>query len=150
MIATFYNYTGNPKKVLKQLTNGYTLPNIKPYADFSENNPYLIISYNQHIYYNCNYAIIDSSYYFITDRELQTGNKMVLTCHKDVLTDILTVDNRSIVNLPVIVSRSTTDYNSYISDTMQGTQVNYTTYSMAFDSDFALSANIIVCAIGGE
>lgn len=149
MVATFYNYTGNPKKVLKQLTNGITVSNIKPYTDFSRNNPYLIIAYNAQIY-NCNYAIIDGEYYFITDRELQTGNKMVLTCHKDVLTDILTVDNRSIVNLPVIVSRSTTDYNSYISDTMQGTQVNYTTYSMAFDTDFSLSANIIVCAIGGE
>ena len=149
MTATFFRYTGNPKKVLKQLSGGITVSNIKPYTDYSRNNPYLIITYNVQIY-NCNYVEIDGEYYFITDRELQTGDKMVLTCHKDVLTDLLTNGNNAIVNLPVIVGRSSSDYNSYISDSMQNSQANYTTYSIAFDTDFALNSNIIVCAIGGE
>ena len=149
MNATFYNYTGNPKKIKKDLGTGTNVSNFKPFEDFSEQSPYLIIGYNATIY-GCNYAKIDGHFYFITDRVLQVGNRMQLTCKKDVLTDILTNANQSVVNLPVIIERSTNDYNSYIADNMQSTQVNYTTYSIAFDTDFSLTGNIIVCAIGGE
>ena len=75
---------------------------------------------------------------------------MEITCKKDVLTDLLTNGNNSILNLPVIVGRSSSDYNSYINDSMQSEQVNYTTYRIAFETDFALNSNIIVCASGGE
>lgn len=149
MNATFYNYTGNPKKILKTLGTGTSVNNFNPFEDFSEQNPYLIIEYNASIY-GCNYAKIDGHFYFITDRVLQNGNRMQLTCKKDVLTDVLTNNNTTIRSLPVIVSRSATDYNSYISDSLQRSQVNYTTYSIAFDTDFALSGSIIVAAIGGE
>ena len=149
MNATFYNYTGNPKKVLKTLSSGYAYTGLKLYNEFSEQNPELILEFNSNVY-NCNYAVIDGKYYFITDRVLDNGNRMILTLHKDVLTDILTNANQSVVNLPVIIERSTSDYNSYIADNKQSTQVNYTTYSIAFDTDFSLTGNIIVCAIGGE
>jgi hypothetical protein len=149
MNATFFRYTGNPKKVLKQLSGGITVSGIQPFEDLSEQNPSLIVSYNPAIY-DCNYVVIDGHYYFITDRFLQTGNRIEITCKKDVLTDLLTNGNNSVLNLPVIVERSSSDYNSYISDSMQSEQVNYTTYSIAFDTDFALNSSIIVCAIGGE
>lgn len=149
MNATFFNYTGNPKKILKQLSGGITVTGIKPFEDFNEQNPALIIAYNPTIYER-NYVVIDGHFYFITDRFLQTGNRMEITCKKDVLTELLTNGNNNIVNLPVIVGRSSSDYNSYINDTLQGGQVNFTTYSIAFDTDFALNSDIIVCAIGGE
>lgn len=149
MNATFYNYTGNPKKIKKDLGTGTNVSNFKPFEDFSEQNPYLIIGYNATIY-GCNYAKIDGHFYFITDRVLQVGNRMQLTCKKDVITDCLTNNNASIVALPVIVERSKTEYNSYISDSLQRSQVNYTTYSIPFDTDFSLSGTIIVAAIGGE
>ena len=149
MNATFYNYTGNPKKILKNLSSGYVYTGLKLYNEFSEQNPELIIEFNSNVY-NCNYAVIDGKYYFITDRVLDNGNRMILTLHKDVLTDIMTNANQSVVNLPVIIERSTNYFNSYIADNMQSSQVNYTTYSIAFDTDFSLTGNIIVCAIGGE
>lgn len=149
MNATFYNYTGNPKKILKQLSGGIVYTGLKLFEEFNEQNPALVLEFNSSVY-RCNYAIVDGKYYFITYRLLQNGNRMTLTLHKDVLTDILTNNNQSVVSLPVIIERSTNDYNSYIHDSSQGSQVNYTTYSLAFDTDFSLSGNIIVCAIGGE
>lgn len=149
MNATFFRYAGNPKKVLKQLSGGITVSGIKPFEDFSDQTPSFIIAYNPAIY-ECNYVVIEGHYYFTTNKFLQTGNRMEIICKKDVLTDLLTNGNNSIIGLPVIVGRSSSDYNSYINDTMQGEQVNYTTYSIAFDTDFALNSNIIVCAIGGE
>ena len=50
MNVTFFRYTGNPKKVLKQLSGGITGTGIKPFDDFSEQTPSVIIAYNPTIY----------------------------------------------------------------------------------------------------
>lgn len=155
MNVSFYTIKDDPKKVTKTLGNAViTRNNIQPFDPLSEQEPVLILNYNS-AYDGVNYAKITKDgrdwYYFVDQPILTSGNSVSLQLRIDVL-----MTNRAeLLNLDVIIQRSSTDYNSYMYDDKQMGQVNRTTFSTVFPghfgtgNTFTYNGQIYVAAIGG-
>ena len=77
MEVTFYNYSGNPKVVDKTLGSAIaTAATLKPYRPVSDLKGEIILAYDSALY-AANYALLDSKYYFITDRQVLPGGQML-------------------------------------------------------------------------
>lgn len=128
MTVNFYKYTGNTKKINKAFAATYTSKTISPTDFYDDEEPQLILAYDSSLYNNANYCIIGSDCYFIRDRGLDTGNRMIFFLEKDLLT---TVKNE-LMNVEVIADRSSNLYNSYMNDPVQARQANYETINYEF------------------
>ena len=145
MTVQFKKYTGNPKKINKAFAATYTSKTISPTDFYDDDEPQLILAYDSQLYVNTNYCVIGSDYYFIRDRGLDTGNRMIFFLEKD----LLTTHKADILGCKAVINRSSSAYNSYMADQKQGGQVNYTTFSIPFDHTFDYGYWIYVAAIGG-
>lgn len=155
MNVSFYTITDDPKKVSKTLGNAVmTKNNIQPFDPLSEQEPVLIMTYNS-AYDGVNYAKITEGgrewYYFVDQPILTPGQSVSLQLRIDVL-----MTNRTeLLNLDVIIQRSSINYNSYMYDDKQRGQVNRTTFSAVFPghfgtgNEFTYNGQIYVAAIGG-
>lgn len=124
MEVTFYNYSGNPKIVDKTLGSAIaTASTLKPYRPVSDLKGEIILAYNAALY-AANYALLDSKYYFITDRQVLPGGQMQF----QLLTDVLM--SYDISNVPIIPARNTELNNPWIYDNMQPMEVAKTHYSL--------------------
>ena len=128
MTVTFYKYTGNPKKINKAFAATYASKTIEPTDFYDDEEPQIILLYNPQIYNNANYCIIGSDCYFIRDRGLDVGNRMILYLEKDLLTTV----KDELLNVEVIADRSSNLYNSYMNDPVQARQANYETQNYEF------------------
>ena len=145
MNATFCKYAGKNDTINKTLTTVATLT-IKPYNDFDDNNPYLIIAYNSAIE-DCNYCIIDGVKYFIETPIKNIGNRLELRLTKDLLSTYAA----ELMQCNAIIDRNSVNYNSYIHDESQKMCVNKTTFSIPLGSlTFSGNSPIIISLIGGS
>lgn len=128
MTVEFKKYTGNPKKIHKTFAATYTSKTINPTDFYEDQQPQLILAYDATLYANANYCVIGSDYYFIRDRGLDTGNRMIFFLEKDLLMTI----KDELMNVEVIADRSSNLYNSYMNDPVQARQANYETINYQF------------------
>lgn len=139
-----YKSTANPLQVdktnyLTQLIN-VTIPFNE---DYDTENGYIILRNNaQTAYSQCNYIRIDGVYYFADDPIYEVGYRVRFNLHKDVLMSNLT----EIMNVDIITDRTSKDYNSYIADTSQKTQVNRKIFSIPLGS-FSIGGSVILSTI---
>lgn len=141
MTVTFYKYTGNTKKINKTFATSYTPITISPTDFYDDEEPQLILLYDPRIYNNANYCTIDTDSYFIRDRGLDTGSRMILYLEKDLLTTV----RNELMNVEVIADRSSNLYNSYMNDPVQARQANYETINYEL---FHIGAPSPVCSYG--
>lgn len=145
MTAAFYNYRGKNNTIFKNLEY-IESRTIKPYNSFDDENPMLILDYIPAIE-NANYCVIDGVCYFVEIPSKDIGSRMVLQLSKDLLGTY----KEALGACNVITDRNTEDYNSYIADGAQKTQVNYTTFSIPLGSlGFTGNSPVIISLIGGS
>lgn len=124
MEVTFYNYSGNPKVVYKTLGSALaTASTLKPYRPVSDLKGEIILAYNSTLYAS-NYCLLDSKYYFITDRNVLPGGQMMF----ELLVDVLM--SYDISDVPIIPARNTELNNPWIYDSLQPMEVAKTHYSL--------------------
>ena len=114
MQIDFYDYTADNRIINKSLpeTPLQTVVSATPFRPLSDLTGTLLLAYNATAY-AANYCSFGGKYYYITDRELLTGQKMQLTCRVDVLKTYAS----AILDLPVWCKRSATLQNKYMLDT---------------------------------
>ena len=93
----FYNYSGPPNKIKKQLSAEPIVGNVSctPYEPFDDLHGYVIIGYNAAVE-ACNYCEIGGRYYYVTDFVKKTGSQLEVRLELDPLmtfkTEILSQD----------------------------------------------------------
>lgn len=147
MTVTFYTYAGVNNKLNKTndlvVVRGAT--NLKPFEDFDDENPRLIVDYDATLV-PVNYIKVDDYYYFVSSSAYQNGNRLIFELDKDVLMSNL----NDLLESEVIIDRSSSDYNSYIFDDRQKSQVNHTVFSIPIGNSFGFgSSGIILSTISG-
>lgn len=154
MTVSFYTITDDPKKVSKTVGNAILTKSIAPFEPMSEQEPTLILDYDAR-YDGINYAKVTKDgkdwYYFVDQPVLYPGQRVSIQLRLDVL-----MTNRAeMLQLDVIIKRSSTSFNSYMYDDKQMGQVNRTTFSTVFPghfgtgNTFTYNGQIYVAAIGG-
>ena len=104
MDITFYNYAGHNNVIDKGLgVIVKTITGAKPFQPLSPLIGELLLGYNEDVF-GCNYCTFLGKCYFITDKELLTGQRMRLICKTDVLTTYAT----DIKKIDVVCKRSAT------------------------------------------
>lgn len=147
MNATFYIYSGVNNKLNK--TNDLIVvrntTSLKPFEIFDVENPRLIVDYDATLV-PVNYIKVDDYYYFVTSPAYQNGNRLIFELDKDVLMSNLS----DLLESEVIIDRSSSDYNSYIFDGRQKSQVNHTVFSIPIGNSFGFGGGgIILSTISG-
>lgn len=161
MTVKFYSVTDDPKKITKTLgTVKKTVSNIKPFDPVAIHDPVLVLNYDS-TYYGVNYASVEDGsktwYYFVDEPVVDTAQRTSLQLNLD----LLMTNKDEILNLDVIIQRSSTNYNSYMYDSKQQGQVNKLIEQLFFNPDDRIrgSANrtfiyntnaVVVAAIGGK
>jgi hypothetical protein len=149
MTVQFYKYIGNPKKIHKTFSATYESKTINPTDVYDDQQPILILSYDSTIYNNANYCVIGSDCYFIPNRALETGQRMVLNLDKDLL-----MTNRAeIEQTRIIVERSTTMIDSWMPDTLEAHTVQKITQNYLIGnlrSSLVGSCKVILAAVGSR
>lgn len=146
MEATFYISTAPTRKIDKRnmLTEIKSINTLKPYENFDVETGYLILTYDEDLV-SCNYVKVDDCYYFVKTPVKRVGQQIVLELDKDPLMSNL----NEILNMNVIMDRTSSLFNSYISDDRQLGQVNYTAFSWGMGTWHWNNHNIVFVAIGG-
>lgn len=147
MNATFYIYAGVNNKLNKtnDLVVVRNVTALKSFEVFDVENPRLIVDYDVTLV-PVNYIKLDDYYYFVTSPAYQNGNRLIFELDKDVLMSNL----NDLLESEVIISRSSSDYNSYIFDERQKSQVNHTVFSIPIGNSFGFgSSGIILSTISG-
>lgn len=147
MNVTFYIYAGVNNKLNK--TNDLVVvrntTNLKPFEYLNVDSPRLIVDYDISLM-NVNYIKIDDYYYFVSSPAYQNGGRLIFELDKDVLMSNL----NDLLESEVIIDRSSSDYNSYIFDDRQKSQVNHTVFSIPIGNSFGFDSNgIILSTISG-
>lgn len=147
MTVIFYTYAGVNNKLNK--TNDLVVVRnttiLKPFEIFDVENPRLIVDYDVTLV-PVNYIKVDDYYYFVTTPAYQNGDRLIFELDKDVLMSNL----NDLLESEVIISRSSSDYNSYIFDERQKSQVNHTVFSIPIGNSFGFgSSGIILSTISG-
>lgn len=151
MTVQFYKYTGNPKKINKTLPTAVRTLTINPTDLYDDQQPQLILAYdtnNATVYNNANYCSIDSVYYFITDRALNTGSRMVLFLEKDLL-----MTYASEINATDIITQRDFMGDAWIVDPLQVRTVQKITqnYFMGdIGRGYTRGGRVILAAIGAK
>lgn len=128
MDISFYNYSGMNNVLQKTLSPVKTITDAKPFHPLSPLTGELILDYNVDIF-SANYCSFRDKYYFVTDRELMTGQRMRIICRVDVLMSY----SDGIKTAKVIPYRSQSDYNRYIIDTTQPIDVRTEHFNLLFN-----------------
>lgn len=86
MTLTFYNVGDAPNVVNKTLGDGVTVNDVHPVENCDMLNPSFILNQSTAANtYNYVYVSAFGRYYFITDRQLLRGNRVLINCAVDVL-----------------------------------------------------------------
>lgn len=149
MTVKFYKYTGNPKKIHKTIEQVGAAITINPTDFLDDQQPQLILSYDSSRYDNANYCTIDSDYYFITNRGVDTGQRMVLILEKDYLM----THQAELDQTDIIVERSTTRIDSWMPDTLEAHTVQKITQNYLIGnlrSSLIGSCKVVLAAVGSK
>lgn len=115
MTVTLYNNSSDPRKLYKSLSALGSSLTCNVTAPCSVENPSfkLLIDSNNYVI-KANYLYVSDwgKYYYITNREIQNNNEIILNCHIDVLMSF----KDAIRNTDVVCERSTSNVNKYIPD----------------------------------
>ena len=118
MKAIFFTITDYPNSIMKHYTANTAEISIQPYEPVNDLDGFIITS---KLYYDYNYVklsweakdsmdgnsdITIERYYFITSKELMTGERLKMNLHEDVLQTFAD----SIYKLPAIVGRTQSGY----------------------------------------
>ena len=143
----FKKYVGNPKKINKTFAQSFTSKTINPTDFIDDQEPQLVMNYDSSIYNNANYAVIGNDYYFITDRGLDTAEKMVLYLKKDVLE----TNKTELLQTDVIPLRVGNDINAFIHDD-QDINASYKDVQNYYIGELEFNANspVILAAMGSR
>lgn len=146
MTAELFIYNGIARKINKfnEMTSVKSYADLKPFEPFNVENPRLIVDYADGLA-DANYACVDGLYYFVVTPAYRVGERLVFELTKDVLMSNL----NEILNMNVIMDRTSSMFNSYISDDRQLGQVNYTAFSWGMGTWHWNNHNIVFVAIGG-
>ena len=147
MNATFYIYAGVNNKLNKtnDLVVVRNVTELKPFEVFNVDSPRLIVDYDVELV-SVNYIKVDDYYYFVASPAYQNGNRLIFELDKDILMSNL----NNLLESEVIIDRSSSDYNSYIFDERQKSQVNHTVFSIPIGNSFGFgSGGIILSTISG-
>ena len=121
MELKFYFVTNDPKTVSKTLGSVQGTTQCTPYEPISDIEGFVIIDYNASTRWVTNYVSLDGKYYFITNREAMTADRLKLYLKCDVLMNY--VNTNDFKNLTVYPSRSESEYNSWMMDGRQPYEV---------------------------
>ena len=112
MKVDFYKMTSSNNTINKIKKKQITL-DCQVYNDCDVVNPFLILNIND-VVFSCNYIYIEKfkRFYFINDITISEGNKIVITCHVDVLDTYWS----SFKDLPLNIIRNSNVYNLYMKD----------------------------------
>lgn len=149
LTVKFYKYTGNPKKIHKTLSQIGDSIEISPTDILDDQQPQLILSYAATRYNNANYCAIGSDYYFITDRGLDTGQRMILYLEKD----LLMTNQAELDQTDIIVERSTTMIDSWMPDTLEAHTVQKITQNYLIGDlrpSLTASCKVVLAAVGSK
>lgn len=131
MTAQFYKCQDDYRVCNKTLGNVVTnLTLIEPYSPLSDITGFIIVSYDAEGY-KCNYVVLGSKNYFITDRELLNGNRMRIILHVDVLMNM----NKTKVSVIPAKSEFVEESNMYIADSSYLFDSRVQHYNLFFDGD---------------
>lgn len=143
----FKKYTGTPNKINKTLSGVGDTKTINPTDFLDDQTPQLVMDYDGTIYSGANYVIIGNDYYFITDRGLDTAQRMVFELKKDVLE----TNKTELLQIDVIPLRVGNDINAFIHDDQDINAVykdiqNYYIGELEFNA----SSPVILAAMGSR
>lgn len=147
MDATFYTSSAPVKKLDKtdMLTTIKTLNGLKSFEAYDAMEGQLIVHYDDDLV-SCNYVKVEDWYYFVKEPIMRNGEQMIMQLTKDPLMSNLA----DLLEMSVITDRDTVKFNSYIYDSRQLGQVNYTTFSADLGGwDYGNGWNVFV-VIGGD
>lgn len=127
MTITLLSCNDSPIKVNKAFTIVATLTTTKPYEPLNDLEGFVIIDYTAS---NFNYVLINGKYYFVTSREKLNGRNLQLNLKEDVLSTWKNFCN----SVTVLPDRASFNFNSYMYDDQQKSQVDYDNFSFGFDA----------------
>lgn len=125
MDISFYNYNGMNNVLQKTLSPVATITDVNPFQPLSPLTGELILNYNANIF-AANYCTFLGKSYFVTDRKMLPGQRMSIFCRVDVLQTY----SAGIKTAPLIPSRSSDQYNSWIFDAQLPFEEAATSYSL--------------------
>lgn len=153
MNADFYDYQGENNVIVKKLNNDNkigSVATITPYQPLSDLTGTIILTYNQTIF-RANYCILNygtdqtplPKNYFVIDRQLIQGGKMILTLMCDVLTTFQTqvLDMQVLCRRSALVSKQTPyilDQNAPVETRRQVAQQENSTDLAAYSNNMIL------------
>ena len=125
--VNFYNMKDDPINLEKSLTETplHIATSLQPYEPLSEITGRIIVQYDSDID-NCNYVSMLNKYYFITDRQLDTAQRIIIY----LKTDVLATYSAGIKECDCIPVRNTTTNNPYITDNLQPYEALKTHFSL--------------------
>lgn len=145
MDIAFYNYAGHNNVIDKGLGNVVkSITGAKPFQPLSPLTGELLLEYDADVF-ACNYCTFLGKCYFITDKELLTGQRMRLICKTDVLTTYAT----DIKKIDVVCKRSATKQSQYIADQNAPVETRRRVSQQENASELAAySPNMILLTVG--
>ena len=145
MNIDFYNYAGNNVVIDKKLGNVVkSVEDAIPFKPLSPLTGELILKYDAEIF-RCNYCKFLTKSFFITEKELLTGNRMRFICKTDVLTTYAT----DIKKIDVVCVRSATKQSEYIADEYAPVETRRRVSQQENETNVAAySPNMILLTVG--
>lgn len=157
MNADFYDYQGENNVIVKTLDNTNkigSVATITPYQPLSDLTGTITLTYNQTIF-RSNYCILNfgtaqtpyTKNYFVIDRQMIQGGKMILT----LLCDVLTTFQSGVLDMQVLCRRTALQHiqSPYILDENAPVETRRNVRQQEVATDFAAySNNMILITVG--
>lgn len=142
MTLTLYKCSDDQRTLNKTLTDAITRT-VQLKNDTDLLSPTFLLAYDATILAGYNYAEMDGRYYFITDVGGVLGGQLRISCK----TDVLMTYKDQIMQCPIIVDRSSSNWNAYIQDNERGFY-QYVTNQYVSLGDIGYPDIIVMATVG--
>lgn len=142
MTLTLYKCADDQRTLNKSLTDAKVLT-VQLKRDTDLLRPSFEVVYDADILAGYNYAEANGRYYYITDITAVTGTQLRISCK----TDVLMTYKDQILQCPVIIDRSSSNWNAYIQDQERGFY-QYVTNQYVSLGDIGYPDIIVMATVG--
>ena len=151
--AQFGSCTDDKRKITKTFSSSITA-SASVYGDISILSPRLLVEYNAGIF-SCNYCYIPeyNRYYYITNVNLSSGDRMIVSCSVDPLMSF----SSEILSLYVTITRQEYAEDNYLPDNfmtptskkdVEVYKIDNTVFNVR-DGNAHSAANFVICLASG-
>ena len=145
-----YKCSDDPRIVAKNVGTVQASVSCTPYEPISDTDGYVIIEYNA-TRQECNYAELNGKYYYVTGREMLTGQRIRISLHVDVLMSKWSSFKEAYGIVRQNADPDEDKMNAYMSNSAVKISADPLIYSFNIGSAFVYDADrIVLCAIGAS